>query len=659
MGSAPDFSRATTVISDSRKRWSSRTSRSAAAAAIALLLALSGCTGNGGNTGGPDGEPPKLPDGTKAVVVDTRAPSATLKEGSIRIDQVVRKGRNVAIGMTVATRQDSQRFGGYQLELATNTGVKVPLSQDTEREIPARSVATATVQATLPEDGVQELRFAVGSKLAVTFPIPAADGATVWRPAALRQVGLAQEPVASGKTRFVLDTVRSEGLVTEVTYHATVADGEPLNICAYNFQDNDCRIEEPDGTAHHLIGWTPEASSPGGRSRGTLRFLGELDPTNTSLSFTANIDTFDPLVGPIPLTLPTHADSPTQASAGDLTRASLTLPKPITATDKAEGTSITVTKVDVLADRVQLTVRLKAGKSELHLTTLASGGILDSSSGEIFPMLKPSYEAPLGAGAEATAVLVFQGAVPANVTTLNAHLQLKDWTSRVTFAVPVPSVKPDAPQPEGTLGELGQEPPAPQVTVTPAAPAPAPSDGASLTPTPGQASINDIRPLPVSTSVRVPNPGSWMARQGAPAAPAENPNAESEAQQSLKDLGAKRTPDGWVLTLPETVLFEYNKYDLLPAADATLTKVAKLLGHFSKAEIRVQGHTDSRGDAAGNMTLSKNRADAVATSLSSKGVAASRMAVEGFGAERPVASNATEQGQAKNRRVEIVLREKA
>ncbi|TBT87465.1 OmpA family protein [Propioniciclava sinopodophylli] len=229
----------------------------------------------------------------------------------------------------------------------------------------------------------------------------------------------------------------------------------------------------------------------------------------------------------------------------------------------------------------------------------------------------------------------------------------------MTFSVPVGPADAAPPKPEATLGEVETEQAAPELRVTPAPAAPTPEGTASPTPEPVRVGVSDIKPLPVSTSTRLANPGSWLVREGATPPPAEDPNAEAKAQQSLKDLGAQRTPDGWVLTLPETVLFEYNKYDILPGADAKLTEVGALLAHFADAEIRVQGHTDSTGSADGNATLSKNRADAVAKALSGKGVSASRMTVEGFAAERPVASNATDEGRAKNRRVEIVLREKA
>lgn len=628
-------------------------SRALCAVLAALALALTGCTGK---DGGP--QLPSLPGGPKVVVSDQRAPSVTAKVGSIRVNQVARTGRNVAIGLTVATGEDKRRIGRYDLELTANTGQKVPMAPDTDRDIPARSEATATLQTTLPEDGVKELRLALGPDLKVTVPVPAEDGVTIWRPAALRQTGLKQEPHQSTQSSVVFDTIRSDGLVTEVTYHATVSDAGRLNVCAFNFQYDKCRIEEPDGTIHPLIGHTDEATGAGGRSQGTLRFLGELDPTNTRLTLSASIDTTGTGLDPMDVTLPTHAESPTQAAAGDLTRPSLTLPTPLTATDPSSGATITVSKVDVLADRVQLTARLKAGKNDIQLSEMSRSSILDSSTGNVLRMLAPASDAPLASGIEGDAVLVFQGAVPASVTELKAHVAFQGWDTPVTFTVPVPTANPSPPEATATLGQLEAAPATPEVTVTPAAPAPAPTGTATPTPAPAQLGIGDIRPLPVSSSVRLPNPGSWLARQGATPAPAQDPSSEANAQQSLKDLGAQRTPDGWVLTLPETVLFEYNKYDVLPGADAKLADVATLLGHFPTAEIRVQGHTDSTGNADGNMTLSKNRADAVAKALSGKGVTASRMTVEGFAATRPVASNATDDGKAKNRRVEIVLKEK-
>ena len=76
-------------------------------------------------------------------------------------------------------------------------------------------------------------------------------------------------------------------------------------------------------------------------------------------------------------------------------------------------------------------------------------------------------------------------------------------------------------------------------------------------------------------------------------------------------------------------------------------------------QVAVQGHTDTDGSAEHNQDLSQRRAQAVADALSGQGVTSSRMTVEGFGFDRPVASNADDAGKAKNRRVEIVLRENA
>ncbi len=167
-------------------------------------------------------------------------------------------------------------------------------------------------------------------------------------------------------------------------------------------------------------------------------------------------------------------------------------------------------------------------------------------------------------------------------------------------------------------------------------------------------------PLPATTesvlgAARSSIQGVAPAAQVA-SAPNVDPQADAEAQKSLKDLGAQKTPDGYVLTLPETVLFDDNKADIKPDADAILAKVAKLLAYYDKVQIGVQD-TDNTGDAAYNLDLSKKRAQAVADALAAKGTSASRMKVEGFGLTKPIASNNDDAGRAKNRRVEIVLRE--
>lgn len=103
------------------------------------------------------------------------------------------------------------------------------------------------------------------------------------------------------------------------------------------------------------------------------------------------------------------------------------------------------------------------------------------------------------------------------------------------------------------------------------------------------------------------------------------------------------------------VLFDTNKSDVKPAYNAEIEAVAKLMKEYPTAKVEVQGHTDSRGDAALNDTLSQDRANAVAAVLTNNyGIAADRVTAKGYGASQPVADNKTVEGQTLNRRVVAV-----
>jgi outer membrane protein OmpA-like peptidoglycan-associated protein len=109
------------------------------------------------------------------------------------------------------------------------------------------------------------------------------------------------------------------------------------------------------------------------------------------------------------------------------------------------------------------------------------------------------------------------------------------------------------------------------------------------------------------------------------------------------------------------VLFDFDKADIQPAAEPTLTDIARLVASVPAGTIIIEGHTDSKGSAKYNESLSLQRANAVAKWLVKHGADKARLSVKALGASRPVAPNTLESGadnpdgRAQNRRVELVL----
>lgn len=116
-----------------------------------------------------------------------------------------------------------------------------------------------------------------------------------------------------------------------------------------------------------------------------------------------------------------------------------------------------------------------------------------------------------------------------------------------------------------------------------------------------------------------------------------------------------RQGDDLLLRMPSGITFAFNDASVQPQFRPTLDEVSSIPSQYPKTYIDVYGHTDSDGSDAYNQTLSERRAQSVAGYLTSHGVQSARIATRGFGETQPIASNATEEGKAANRRVEIKI----
>ena len=187
---------------------------------------------------------------------------------------------------------------------------------------------------------------------------------------------------------------------------------------------------------------------------------------------------------------------------------------------------------------------------------------------------------------------------------------------------PVPVRAPDpAPEPA----------PAPKVEAAEPAPTPAPAPAEASAEAPAAAAAPEPEPEPVPAPV-----------PAAAAAPAPTPAPAAAAAPSAEKV-----------TFEADTFFDFDKFTLKPAGKAKLEDLVSKLTGTDIEVVVATGHTDSVGTEAYNQKLSMRRANAVKAFLVSKGIPADRVFTEGKGESKPVASNKTSEGRAKNRRVDV------
>ncbi len=173
-------------------------------------------------------------------------------------------------------------------------------------------------------------------------------------------------------------------------------------------------------------------------------------------------------------------------------------------------------------------------------------------------------------------------------------------------------------------------------------------------PQPAPTKIVEVKDREVIREVPVPVAAASMADQDLDGDGVIN----SHDKCPFTPKGAKVDGDGCVIAQTLTmrdVTFETNSSHLTANGQRIIDQVADFLRSDSKVNLSVEGHTDSRGSDAYNLTLSRARAEEVKKYLVGKGIDGKRLSAKGYGETRPVASNDTEAGREANRRVEMVI----
>ena len=138
---------------------------------------------------------------------------------------------------------------------------------------------------------------------------------------------------------------------------------------------------------------------------------------------------------------------------------------------------------------------------------------------------------------------------------------------------------------------------------------------------------------------------------------------QAEAMNKLNELQSKliqvtKDARGIILSMSD-ILFDVNKASLKADLKTSLAKVAGILSVYQQFNVSIEGNTDNTGSEEHNMKLSQQRADNVKNFLVEQGIDAGRLTAKGLGMSMPIADNKTKEGRQKNRRVDLVIQDKA
>ncbi len=128
-----------------------------------------------------------------------------------------------------------------------------------------------------------------------------------------------------------------------------------------------------------------------------------------------------------------------------------------------------------------------------------------------------------------------------------------------------------------------------------------------------------------------------------------------EIEQAIPGAVVERVGEGIQVTFDSGLLYDFDSDRILPQAAGHLTNFASSLGKYPNTDVLIVGHTDAIGSDEYNTRLSQQRAESASRYLLSQGVASSRLRTSGRGEFEPMATNDSEAGRAKNRRIEIAI----
>ena len=135
----------------------------------------------------------------------------------------------------------------------------------------------------------------------------------------------------------------------------------------------------------------------------------------------------------------------------------------------------------------------------------------------------------------------------------------------------------------------------------------------------------------------------------------DNLSLSENVFQGISGIKVKGSNGKITIIINNQNLFDFDSYDLTSEAKHTLEQVTDILIQYPQIHILIAGYTDSSGSSDYNQRLSKYRAQSVASYLSKKGLQANQLRIIGYGEENPLASNSTEEGRQRNRRIELEI----